>query len=293
MSAARLVQVAKISVHTVDQSVIPISVLIVPTLAAPLQNTIRMEVNKLPYLKDLQLAHPVTEYDNFEITILVGADYYWTFVQDQVIRGNSPTAVKSRLGYLLSGPLSQPLTAVNVIHVNFTALDDKNLKAFWNAESTGLSPHTTDSDDNFLKNYMQSSIKRQPNGASSLKFPWKEEHPSLPSNFFISAKRTRSLAQRLARSPELLRMDSQIITDQESRGFIEKVNDFHTHHTHYIPHWTVRKDSATTPVRIVYDCRCNQSSHHPSLNDCLYVGPPFLNHLCAILLRFCVHVYGF
>ena len=127
VSAARLVQVATISVHTLDQSVIPISVLIVPSLRAPLQNTIRTEVNKLPYLNYLQLAHPVTEDDNFEMTILVEADYYWTFVQDQVICGNGPTAVKSRLGYLLSGPLSQPLTAVNVIHVNFNALDDQNL----------------------------------------------------------------------------------------------------------------------------------------------------------------------
>ena len=58
-----------------------------------------MKVSKLPYLKNLWLAHPITEDDNFEITILVGADYYWTFVQDQVIRGNGPTAVKSRLGY--------------------------------------------------------------------------------------------------------------------------------------------------------------------------------------------------
>jgi len=77
VSAARLVQVTTISVYT---CVIPISVLVVPTLAAPLQNTIQTEVNKLPYLKDLHLVHPFTVDDNFEITILVGADYYWTFV---------------------------------------------------------------------------------------------------------------------------------------------------------------------------------------------------------------------
>jgi len=115
----------------------------------------------------------------------------------------------------------------------------------------------------------------------------------LPSNFSISAKRTQSLAQRLARSPELLQMYGQIIADKESRGFIERVNDFNTHHTHYIPHRAVRKDSVTTLVHIGYDCSCKQSSHHPSLNDCLYVGPPFLNHLCATLLRFRVHVYSF
>ena len=172
-----------------------------------------MDVSKLPYLKDLQLAHPITEDDSFEITILVGADYYWTLVQDQIIRGDGPTAVKSRLGYLLSGPLLQPSAAVNLIHVNLIAVDEQNLDTFWKAESSGLSLSTTDRDDNFLKTYMQSSIKRQPNGALSLKLPWKMEHPPLPSNFSICAKHTRSLAQRLVKTPELLRMYSQIIAD--------------------------------------------------------------------------------
>ena len=131
-------------------------------LAAPLQNSVKMEVNNIPYLKDLCLAHPVTEDDNCEITILVGADYYWTFVQDQVIRGNGPTAVRSRLGFLISGPLLQPSAAVNVVHVNFTSVDNQNLDMFWKAESTGISSNTKDSDDNFLKTYMQSSIRRQP-----------------------------------------------------------------------------------------------------------------------------------
>ena len=265
----------------------------VPKLAAPLQNSVRMEINKVPYLKNLQLAHPVSEDDNFEINVLVGADYYWTFIQDQIIRGNGPTAVKSRLGYLLSGPLLKPSTAVHLVHVNFAAVDLQNLDTFWKVESSGISPHTMENNDDFLKTYMQSSITRQPDGALSLKFPWKEDHPSLPSNFSVCAKRTRSLAQRLAKSPELLQMYGQIIADQEHKGFIEKVDNFNTKQTHYIPHRAIRKDSDTTPVRIVYDCSCKQSSHHPSLNDCLHVGPPFLNHLCAILLRFRLYEYGF
>ena len=291
--SARFLQVATILVHTQDRSVIPISVLVVPQLAAPLQNSVRMEVSKMPYLKHLQLAHPVTEDDSFEINILVGADYYWTFVQDQVIHGNGPTAVKSCLGYLLSGPLLQPSVAVNLVHINFTAVDFQNLDTFWKLESSGTSPSTVDSGDNFLKTYMQTSIACQPNGTLSLKFPWKEDHPFLPSNFSICVKQTRSLAQRLAKDPELLSMYGQIIADQESKGFIEKVDNFNTQRAHYIPHRAVRKDSATTPVRIVYDCSCRQSAHQPSFNDCLHVGPPFLNHLCAILLHFRLYVYGF
>lgn len=61
---------------------------------------------------------------------------------------------------------------------------------------------------------------------------------------------------------------------------------------HYLPHHPVKKDLVTTPIRIVYDCSCRGSGKLASLNDCLTVGPPFLNNLCAILLRFHVHAFG-
>ena len=55
---------------------------------------------------------------------------------------------------------------------------------------------------------------------------------------------------------------------------------------HYIPHHPVRKESATTPIRIVYDCSCKSSSDSPSLNDCLMSTPPKLNDITSLILRF-------
>lgn len=55
---------------------------------------------------------------------------------------------------------------------------------------------------------------------------------------------------------------------------------------HYLPHHPViRRDKATTKVRVVYDAsaRCQ---YHPSLNDCLYAGPSFDQSILDILLRF-------
>ena len=94
-----------VQIQTVTGDKIPVSVLIAPKIAPPLQNMLRTSLQQMPHLKGLHLAHPITENENFEISILIGADYYWSFVQDHVIRGDGPTAVESKLGYLLSGPL--------------------------------------------------------------------------------------------------------------------------------------------------------------------------------------------
>ena len=99
-------EVASVFIHTLSGSRILISVLIVPQLAAPIQNAVRTCLRDIPYLQGLPLAHPVTGDENFDISILISADYYWQFIEDNIIRGNGPTAVKSHLGYLLSGPLN-------------------------------------------------------------------------------------------------------------------------------------------------------------------------------------------
>ena len=84
---------------------------------------------------------------------------------------------------------------------------------------------------------------------------------------------------------------SDVISKQELIGFIEKVKTTSsTTSVHYIPHHPERKESSTTPNRIVHDCSCRQSVNQPSLNDCSMVEPTFLNDICSI--RFCAHQYG-
>lgn len=93
---------------------------------------------------------------------------------------------------------------------------------------------------------------------------------------------------------QLLQLYSKIISDQFAAGFIGRVP--RTQQTpqgcHYIPHFAVQKDSATTPIRIVYDCSCRTRTG-ASLNDCLLIGPPLQNDMLHILLRFRAHRIGF
>ena len=227
--------------------------------------------------------------------MLIGADHYWDVVEDHIVKGNGPTAMGSKLGYLLSGPMGEATprnTTANILHIATQPTPDPDLQRFWTVESLGILPKD-DSAKSFLELYTMNSIERLPDGSCSARFPWKDNHPALPTNFLTCVRRTRSLTRNLAKTPHLLSKYNEILTDQERRGFIERVCPPADHTKgHYIPHHAVRKDSLTTPIRIVYDCSCHQSRDQPSLNDCLLSGDPQLNDLCCIILRFRCHPVG-
>ena len=161
-----------------------------PKIATPIQNKVRAPIKDLPYLRQLKLAHPVTSDENFEISLLAGADHYWDFVEDHIIRGNGPTAMQSKLGYLLSGPIKLPAgerTPTNILNVMiFYYEEDQQLEKFWSLESLGITEPTTNNDESSLsREYQQSAISREDDGSYTAKLPWKDNHPALPSNFSI------------------------------------------------------------------------------------------------------------
>ena len=87
------------------RELVPISALIVPTIATPLRNAMKLNITQLPHLSNLLLPHPITQDDSLKISLPIGTDYYWDLVEDHIIKGNGPTAMSSKLGYLLTGPL--------------------------------------------------------------------------------------------------------------------------------------------------------------------------------------------
>ena len=91
----RNLDVATINIETESSGSIPIQVLIVPKIATPIQNKVRAPIKDLPYLRKLKLAGPVTSDENFEISLLIGADHYWDFVEDHIIRGNGQSINQS------------------------------------------------------------------------------------------------------------------------------------------------------------------------------------------------------
>ena len=273
-----------------------VHVLVVPFIVTPLQNCISLDFSQLPHLQGLQLAHPFTSDRKFTISLLGGADYYWDIVGDKVVHGRGPTAVESKLGYLLSGPSQQKYLhsmATNVSVIVTPTQSRFDLECFWTLESIGVSQGDDTAEIDMTENYLTSCVSRAVDGAYIARFPWRMHHSPLPTNYAMAEHITCQLVRKLATKPKLLQLYNQIIADQEARGFIEQIDTSCGHSdTHYIPHHAVEKDSSTTPIRIVFDCSCRQSSSHPSLNDCLEIGVPCSNELCSIFIRFRLHQLG-
>jgi len=65
--------------------------------------------------------------------LLIGADHYWDVVEDKIVRGKGPTAMQSKLGYLLSGSTTiygKHDVAVSVLHVATQYTPDNDLERF-------------------------------------------------------------------------------------------------------------------------------------------------------------------
>lgn len=152
----------------------------------------------------------------------MGADHYWDIIGDKIVRGDGPTAVESKLGYLLSGPAppasGQFLTSTSSVTMLLTTPNEFNLEHFWDLESIGVTCIGDDPVDKALDHYLASCVTRDQDGAYVARFPWK---PDLPTNLTVAKQRIRQLVKRLSKTPDLLKTYHQILSEQETRGFIE------------------------------------------------------------------------
>ena len=182
---------------------ISIRLIILPTIAAPLTTYTGASVRDLPHLKALSLTQINIDDSPFTVDILIGADHYWDIME--VIKGPGPTAAKSKIGYLLSGPLSNSNHSENlntsILNVVTAHQEQFDLERFWRIESVGDQPNSSEETPDLLKYYQDSSIMLE-DSRYSAKLPWGPEHPPLPSNAEITKQRTCFMIRKLTAEPE-------------------------------------------------------------------------------------------
>ena len=193
------------------------------------------------------------ERDEMVIDVLIGADYLWQFQKGCTIRGkfDEPVAVETELGWVLSGPMKGHDTCsdVHFTQVNFIAssveeqesLED--VRRLWDLETLGIREITDQVHESFENSISFDGTRH------SVRLPWKEGHPELPSNYQY---RLKTQMRRLEKDPEILKEYGNIIQDQLRVEMIEKVAELEkAPRIHYLPHQAVvHQDLATTKVRI-------------------------------------------
>ena len=127
--------VKEITVHTI------------PSICNPLPS-FKITKRKLNELGGIKLASPRCKYDGVhEISLLIGADLYWQFVESESIPTSwGARAVKSKLGWLLSGPVSNRTgtnTAINLVNCQILKslkLDEFHVDKEWIKEKLPQPP---------------------------------------------------------------------------------------------------------------------------------------------------------
>ena len=287
--------VVELDIHNTEEGgTLRITALVVPFICNPLTSQpINCSKETYDHLIGLNLADSAEVSDVLEIDVLVGLDSYWNIVTGQVIRGDfGPTAIHTKVGWILSGPATQSEFTVNLTcasshtlkveacHSAEVALDDC-LKRFWDLESLGIVSEETSVHEKFVQKIRFDGQRYE------VSLPWKESHPQLPDHRELCRKRLMCLLKRLRQTPQLLQEYDMIIHNQLEKGVIEVVTQpaLSSDHVHYLPHHgIIRQDKSTSKLRIVYDASAHSTG--PSLNDCLYTGPKFGQSIFSILIRF-------
>ena len=291
------VDVVHLCITTEHGDDVQLSAFVIPLICDPLQSQSIVHASVThAHLRGLKLADYSTGEDDIMVDILVGSDQYWQLVSGKVVRGeDGPTAIQTKLGWVLSGPTNGAVqndqqqnnlvtthvlkTATKPVDITNESLDG-SLQRFWDLESLGVRPRS-------VYEEFEERITFE-NDRYKVHLTWKLPHPILPDNYELSMKRLSNLLKRLNQDPEVLKEYDSVIKEQLKNGIVEVVEkpaDGEVGKTHYLPHHAViRRDKATTKLRVVYDASAR--SYGAALNDCLYTGPPLAENIFDILLRF-------
>jgi len=250
------------------------------------------------HLKGIWFSDVSRSEEALEIDILPGTDFLHEFQNGQVVRGRpgEPVALKTKFGWVLSGPLrGKTVNSSEQINVNFVSslppnplhvLDtslplDNEVKKMWDLETLGICKEN-EIHEEFLDNISFTGSRY------SVKLPWKMRHAPLPTNYSLAFSRLKGQLRRLKEQPEIRKSYDNIIKEQLDAGIIDQVYELENcDKICYLPHQAVvRKDVETTKVRVVYDASSKEGKYGTSLNECLHIGPSLTPLLFEILLRF-------
>lgn len=279
-----------------------LSCLVLPQISSNLPNK-SINICHLKFPSNVKLADP-SFHLSAPVDMLLGADMFWYLIEpEQILLGhNQPIMCKSKLGWILAGPMTSNDTSKNksircnhiTIHRNSDSISNEtlndNLMKFWEIEQIPqLASQQTDEEILCEAHFAQHTYRNK-EGRFCVKLPLLTEPDCLGDSRKQARNQFLALEKRFNKNPEFKQLYSNFIQEYSNLGHLSEVSSV-SDQSYFIPHHAVWKPSSeSSAIRVVFNGSARTSSSF-SINDILMVGPQVQDSLFNILLRFRQHAY--
>ncbi|XP_066963167.1 uncharacterized protein [Macrobrachium rosenbergii] len=245
--------------------------------------------------KGVKLADHYLTSDNVNcIQLIIGVDYFHKFIHNQSSTMGICT-FSTAGGALIYGPMpqwsyDQSMNIVATQHVICARVGVMDLCSeccsisnLWELDAIGIKEFDLSPEERRMVEQFEHSIHKV-NNQYVVSLPFKSSCRP-PTNYRIALGQLKSLMGKFISDPLLWHHYSSILSEYLNLGFIESVPPSEPIKGHYLPYHHVKKDSSTTPIRIVFNASFKRSGTY-SLNECLLTGPSLTTKLFESLLAF-------
>lgn len=255
------------------------------------------------HIVDLSLADPSYHRSGY-IDLVLGADILAQVIMKGVRIGTagSPVAQQTRLGWILSGKISESSThTTTVTSMHATSSIEALLEKFISVESVEDAVSMSN-EEQWCEQFFVDTHRRDETGRFIVRLPfrWLFDTSAAPlgRSRAIAIKGLLQLERRFEQNPNLKKEYTAAINDHILSGRMQSTtsteieSDGHVNSA-YLPHHAVIKESSTsTKLRVVFDASRKTTSGQ-SLNDVLVVGPTIQSDIVTIIINWRFHRIAF
>ncbi|VDH93480.1 Hypothetical predicted protein [Mytilus galloprovincialis] len=174
------------------------------------------DIKSIKHLSDIY----IPEISSNKVLLLIGTDTPEAHIPIEVRSGSShePYAVRTRLGWIVRGPINNTSTS-DVVNINFEHADNvllqQQLERLWTTDF--LDQPSTEKvcmslEDKRALKTMESTIAYE-DGHYKLGLPWRDENVKLPNNLPLAHARLNQLHRKLSHDPKLHEMYTATVSD--------------------------------------------------------------------------------
>lgn len=252
------------------------------------------------HLQGLFLADPACG-SSLKIDLVLGASFYAQVLETGVLQGNTefPTAQRTTLGWILSGPLSCHVasqTAPSAVYGFQCSCDTQLLELlqrFWIQEDNkSVEPLLTPEEQECETHFMQTHT-RDETGRFTVRLPFKHRPQTFGDSRSIALRILKRMEWRFERDDKLETSYSNFMEEYRTldhmRVAVTGSSAPQSDLEFFLPHHgIIRENSSTTKLRVVFN-GSQKTNLGIALNDYFHSGPKMQRDLEEVLLRWRRH----